>query len=64
MVKIMKKLIVLAVLCLTCVLSAAEAQSKRGRVEGKVVIITGASKGIDIVGLPALYVYKSDIFCI
>lgn len=42
----MKKLIVLAVLCLSSVVNVASAQPKGGRVEGKVVIITGASKGI------------------
>lgn len=44
----MKKLIVLAVLCLNSVINAASAQPRGGRVEGKVVIITGASKGIAI----------------
>lgn len=42
----MNKLIFLAALCLSSVLSIAHAQTKCRRVEGKIVIITGASKGI------------------
>lgn len=42
----MKNLMFFAALCLSSVSSIGSVQAKEGRVEGKVVIITGASKGI------------------
>lgn len=42
----MKNLIFLAALCLGSTLSVASPQTKCKRVEGKVAIIIGASKGI------------------
>lgn len=42
----MKNLMFLASLCLSGMLSTAPVNAKGGRLTGKVVIITGASKGI------------------